>query len=357
MEKNIENIDVLSVFGLTEKQTALLFSLQRACVLDDAGNTKSKEQKTIKIKWVDKWSENITISPEDKMQSCITLIDSANLVQEFQKELKSTVTKTWFHLVILEAVTFIAYFPLSENKDENKPYSKLKYKEKVEYIKDIINKVGYGSPDIADTYYKAYKKAESKATGKSKIMQAALFVAITAVIAAIVAAAFAGAIAVFLVGAKFAGLKGAALVAACLAYLGGGAIATGGLGVAGGTMFVVGGGALLGGVTGGAAFAGKVALFGSSSKITLSFAAKIQVVLCEIILNEQKDIKMAQAILNNYKENIVELKSTITKMKLENDKNKAQIKNLEESVKFMENIFKEMNRVKSSFEVGFDHEE
>ena len=114
---------------------------------------------------------------------------------------------------------------------------------------------------------------------------------------------------------------------------------------------------MLGGVTGGAALAGQIALFGSSSKFALSLAAKLDVVLREIILNEQKDIKMAQAILNSYKENIVKMKSTIAEMKLENEKSKAEIKNLEESVKYMENNFKEMNRFTSSFEVGLDHEE
>ena len=127
--------------------------------------------------------------------------------------------------------------------------------------------------------------------------------------------------------------------------------------MAGGVLVIVGGGALLGGVVGGAALAGQVALFGSSPKFALSLAAKLDVVLREIILNEQKDIKMAQAILNSYKENIVELKSAITKLKLENDNNKTQIKNLEESVTYMENIFKEMNRFTSSFKIGLDHDE
>ena len=234
MDKKFENIDILSVFGLTEKQTALLFSLQRACVLDDANNTKSDEQKTLKKEWVNKWCESITITPEDKTQTNIKLIDTANLVQEFKNELNSTETKTWFHLIILEAVAFTAYFPLSDNKEENKLYSKLKYREKIEYIKDFISKVGYGKPEIADLYYKMYKKAVDKATGKTgKIVRNILIVALAAALTAATAGAFAGKIAVLLVGAKFAGLKGAALVAACLAYLGGGAIAAGGLGMAG----------------------------------------------------------------------------------------------------------------------------
>ena len=350
MDNNFENMDILSVFGLTEKQTALLFSLQKACVLEDANNSKSEEHKIKKTEWAKKWSKVISKPPEDETQSCIELIDSVNLIQEFKNELDKTATKTWFHLIILESVTFIPYFPLSDDKDESKIYSKLKYKDKVEYIKDFINSVGYGKPEIADIYYKIYKKSVDKATGKTnKTIRNVLIIALAAAITAATAGAFAGKIAVLLVGAKFAGLKGMALVAACLAYIGGGAVAAGGMGMAGGIMVIVGGGVLLGGAAGGAALAGKVALFGSSPKFALSFAAKLDVVLREIILNEQKDIKLAQAILNNYKENIIELKSAITKLKLENDKNKAQIKNLEESVKYMENIFKEMNRFTSSF--------
>lgn len=358
MENTFETIDILSVFGLTEKQTALLFSLQRDCVLNDARNSKTEEHQTKKKEWADKWCKIISNTSDENAEQAIELIDSTNLVQGFKDELSKTAAKTWFHLIILEAVTFTAYFPLSDDKDENKTHSKLKYQNQIEYIKEFIVKVGYGKPEIADLYYKMYKKAEDKATGKTnRIIRNVLIIALAAALTAATAGVFAGKIAVLLVGAKFAGLKGAALVAACLAYLGGGAIAAGGLGMAGGVMVIVGGGALLGGAAGGAAIAGKVALFGSSSKFALSFAAKLDVVLREIILNEQKDIKLAQAILSNYKENIVELKSAIAKLKLENEKNKAQIKNLEESVKYMENIYKEMNRFTSSFEIGMEHEE
>jgi len=81
-------------------------------------------------------------------------------------------------MIILEAVAFNAYFPLSDNKDENKSYTKLKYKAQIEYIKEIIAKVGYGKPDIADHYLKLYKKSLNTATGKvQKIIFNTMFIA------------------------------------------------------------------------------------------------------------------------------------------------------------------------------------
>lgn len=349
MENEFENMDILSAFGLTEKQTALLFSLQKSCALKCAESSKSQEDKERKRAWIQQWSNSLSEVLHTKNAS---LIKEADLIPEFQKELKESVTKTWFHLIILETVTFKAYTPLGD-KTEDKAYSRLHYHSQVEYIKNFIMLVGYGKPEIAENYLNMYEKAKDKAVGKTqKIILNVTSVLLIGALVAATAGAFAGPAAVFLVGGQFAGLHGAALVSACLAFLGGGAIAAGGTGMAGGVMVICGGGALLGMAAGGAAVAGKETLFGSSPELALTLAAKLDVVLREIILNEQKDTLLAQEVLKNYKQNIINLNTQIKSLELENEQNKNNIKNLKKSVEYMEKIFGDMNRFASSFEVG-----
>lgn len=353
MENESKINDILSVFGLTAKQTALLFSLQKSCALKCADSSKSQENMERKRMWTKKWSESIEEILAVENQS---LIEEADLIQEFQKELRESGSKIWFQLIILEAVTFKAYTPLG-NEEEDKIYSRLHYHSQMEYIKSFILLTGYGNPEMAEKYWKMYERAEDKAAGKTqKIIINAISVVMVGALCAATASLLAGPIAVFLVGGQFAGLHGAALVSACLAFLGGGAIAAGGAGMAGGAMVICGGGALLGAAVGGAAVAGKEALFGTSPALVLTLAAKLDVVLREIILNEQKDIRLAQKVLENYKENILALNTRIASLELENKKNEGQIKNLKKAVEYMEKIFKDMNRFTSSFEVGLNEE-
>lgn len=349
MENELKSTDILSVFGLTAKQTALLFSLQKSCALKCADSSNSQENKERKRAWAEKWSESVSEILLEQNQS---LINETDLISEFQKELSKTKSKTWFHLIILEAVTFKAYTPLG-NETDDKSYRNLRYHSQVEYIKAFIMLVGYGKPEIAEHYLKMYEKAKDKAVGKTqKIIINMMSVLLVGALVAATAGMFAGPAAVFLVGGQFAGLHGAALLSACLAFLGGGAIAAGGAGMAGGVMVICGGGALLGIAAGGAAVAGKEALFSSSPELALTLAAKLDVVLREIILNEQRDTKFAQEVLNIYKENIVALNAQLMSLELENKKDKTQIKNLKKSVEYMEKIFRDMNRFTSSFEIG-----
>lgn len=354
MENEAKVNDILSVFGLTGKQTALLFSLQKSCALKCADSSKSQEDRERKRMWTDKWSASIKgiLAKENQ-----PLIEEIDLIQEFQKELRKSNSKIWFHLIILEAVTFKAYTPLG-NTEEDKIYSRLHYDRQIEYIKNIILLTGYGKPEMAEKYLELYEKAEDRAAGKTqKIIINVISVVMVGALCAATASLLAGPIAVFLVGGQFAGLHGAALVSACLAFLGGGAIAAGGAGMAGGAMVLCGGGALLGVAAGGAAVATKETLFSASPELALTLAAKLDVVLREIILNEQKDIKIAQKVLESYKENILALNMRIASLELENEKNEAQIKNLKKAVEYMEKIFRDMNRFTSSFEVGLNEGE
>ena len=164
-----------------------------------------------------------------------------------------------------------------------------------------------------------------------KVTKIALGVVSTVAVAAIVAATagvLAGPIAVALFGSQFVGLSGAALTAACLAMAGGGAIAIGGTGMIGGIAAIVGGGALLGMAGGGAAISAVTLFVASTPQLALTQAAKLEVVLKEIVLNAQKDIKSAQQVLENYRNQIMNLNSELAKIRLDSEKNKKTISNI-----------------------------
>ena len=61
----------------------------------------------------------------------------------------------------------------------------------------------------------------------------------------------------------------------------------------------------------------------------LTQAAKLQVVLKEIILNAQKDIIFAQEVLETYKSNITNLSTQIKEQQFQRDKDHKIIKDME----------------------------
>ena len=169
-----------------------------------------------------------------------------------------------------------------------------------------------------------------------------------------IAGAFAGPIAVMLFPSQVGKLAGAALVNACLAMAGGGAIAVGGGGMAAGVITIVGGGALLGLAGGGTLVGGINLLISSTPDLTLTQAAKLQVVLKEIILIAQKDIICAQEVLEIYKSNITNLSTHIKEQQLHKDKDHKTIKDMEKSLSYMEKAFKDMESFLTDFQGGND---
>ena len=228
--------------------------------------------------------------------------------------------KTPLFLILLETVLFIPYYQLADNN----PVRKIKINKEAQKdsLHQIANILTINSSYV-NTFSSSYIKAKDHLTGFwTKVLVSGLIgtvlIALTAGFAApFIASAFAG-----------AGLSGAAAISAGLAALGGGAIAAGGFGMAGGIAAVVGGGAILGGVGGGVAGA----LLSSSPDFTLSQAAKLEVVMKEIILGSQKDILMAQDILNRQQEAIQVLEKDLQNFKLKEDENKDKIKNLTISI-------------------------
>ena len=372
------NIDKL---GLTVEQTEILYNLEYLKTAHDIQATKQPINnsgiKNLKQVWLDEWQEYISKSFANFLQ-----IEDAELHWYSKEELVCKIEEnepkgTWFRLVLLEAMLFEPYYPLSVEKDTkgNKVPSK-------KYAQLQIPTCGYakGSGDsfldsfFSGSYYsqgyiKRLRKCFDKVVLEMKEVLKGVLIggAITAgilLITILTAGAFAPAIAVALVGSNFAGLSGAALSSACLAYLGGGAIAAGGLGMAGGTAAIVGGGAVLGigaglGVGGAVGTAG---LVGKQNTILLS--AKLLVAVREIFLNDEHDISYSDSVYEQYVQSILDIEKGLVDLRLRadvaNDKEKKelkqQIKNAEETVEAMKIARKSLLKFKSSFAEGLSLE-
>ena len=358
-------------FGLTLAQTEILYNLEMYKTVNDV---KLNGKKTdLRSQWLEEWKhymeEGFSSFVDDK-----TAVLHWYSIQELHDAVNANSPELpWFRLVLLEAMLFEPYYPLSTEIDKKgNEVPSTKYKEL------HLPLVGYSKSDgdkfldsfFTESFYqKGYISRLRKCYDRvirelNEVLKNAIkSIAITAgvVIAAIATAgAFAPAIAVALVGSNFAGLSGAALTSACLAYLGGGAIAAGGLGMAGGTMAIVGGGAVLGlGVGAGVGGAvGAAGILGKKDMILQS--AKLMVSVREIFLNDEHDIEYSNTVYEQYVQNIADIEKGLVELRLkanvvdkeEKKQITTQIKNTEKAVKAMKIAMKSMNKFNSSFAQG-----
>lgn len=363
--------------GLTEEQTEILYNLEFYKTINDINATKIPvgvgKVKELKSEWVQEWKTYMTSGYASFLQSStdeLTWHDLNSLIELIKK---NDPTKPWFRLVLLEAMLFEPYYPLSLEEDKkgnevpSKKYNSINtpvtgYKKSVgdKYLDETFGQLFCG-----EGYVKRLRKCYDKVIRElNEVLKTALTsLAITAAVtlaAVATAGAFAPAIAVTLVGSNFAGLSGAALTSACLAYLGGGAIAAGGLGMAGGTAAIVGGGAILGlGVGAGVGgITGSVSLMGKKNTILQS--AKLMVSVREIFLNDEHDIEYSNSVYEQYVQNIAKIEKDLVELRLKADtadtkekkRLKAEIKNAEDSVSAMKIAMKSMNKFISSYKVG-----
>jgi hypothetical protein len=364
-------------FGLTVGQTEILYNLEYYKTLNDIGATKTPINnegiKRLKQDWLDEWKEYISNGFSSFLQ-----IEGAELHWYTEQELIRKIEEnkpqdTWFRLVLLEAMLFEPYYPLSLEKDKKgNDVPSRKYKK----LQNIVNGYKKGTGDeyinslFTGNYYpKGYIKRLRKCYGKvlmelNEVLKSAIIglaaAAIIAVVAVAAAGALAGPIAVVLVGSNFAGLHGAAFLSACLAYLGGGAIAAGGFGMAGGVATIVGGGIVLslgvGAGVGGAV--GAAGLLGKQNTIIQS--AKLLVSVREIFLNDEHDTVYSNSVYEKYVQNIMDIEKGIVELKLQADEAnsnekeelKVKIKKAEESVEVMKIAKKKLRKFMSSFEEG-----
>lgn len=313
--------------GLTSEQTRILFSCQQGIVLCDiAGETNTQKRKQKQLWAKERKASCETLLKKSKTKPFELLERPDDLESELKKVSSDLEVRTPLFLILMEVVFFTPYHKLDDKKDN--PYKSLKISSK-QAVNDML--AAYADVlgvdrDYIERFKRSRKKSIKSISGYwTKVL---VYGAAGAVVIAIT-----GGLAAPAIGAMFAGagLSGAAAISAGLAALGGGAIAAGGFGMAGGIAVIVGGGAILG--LGAGCSTGM--LFSGSSQFALSEATKLEVVMKEIILFAQKDIRLAQEIIKKQREATEKLQEDLFELRRSESNNKKAIKNLTKSLKYL----------------------
>lgn len=364
-------------FGLSLEQTEILYNLEYYKTLDDIEHTNipitGESVKELKTAWIQEWTKFIS----DGFES-FTQVPGAKMHWYTMGELQQYIAgqnpnEPWYRLILLEAMLFEPYYPLGTEKDKkgnDVPCKKYKYlnnpingfkKNEGDRFLNAQFTGKYCEQEYVKRLRKSYNNRMNELNEVLKTVITSLSItAVIAIVTVATAGAFAGSIAVILVGSNFAGLSGAALTSACLAYLGGGAIAAGGAGMLGGTIAIVGGGAALGiGVGAGVGGAvGSAGLLGK--KNTIMQSAKLLTSVREIFLNDEHDVEFSNSVYEQYLQNITEIEKGLVELRLKKDVAKGKekkaiaesIKKAEESVEAMKVARKNMLKYNSSFAEG-----
>ena len=354
--ENDNDNSILEMFGLTYRQSLLLFSAEKLVAENDCHAEKNENKRNTKAAWITEWEKGILeyLKALDKEQESV-LLTYTELQKQFREELYQSHNRTWYYIVALELIEFVPYSPLGSNDD--KQYLKCKYDDKgFSFTASLLHSHGYLSKEKIERLDKVYTKSLSQISGKagSVAIKALAIVSITAVATAI-AAIGAPQIAVAIYGKEFA-FYGAALTSVCLASACSGVAAFMGVtGMAGGVLTIAGGGAILGIAVGGTAVGIGSALMLSAPEYTLTQAAKLETVLKEVILNAQQDVVSAQKIIQRYREQIAELNKQLASMELENENNKKEIKNIKTCIKYLTKSYKDMNAFTAAYEIGLQN--
>lgn len=359
--------------GLSLEQTEILYNLEYYKTLHDIKTTNipitGEAIKELKSAWLQEWAKFIS----DGFES-FTQVPRAEMhwysVDELQQFIdRQNPNEPWYRLILLEAMLFEPYYPLGIEKDKkgndvpckkykhlNNPINSFKKSEGDRFLNEQFTGK-YCDYGYVKRLRKSYDKRMNELNEVLKTVITSLSItAVIAIVTVATAGAFAGSIAVALVGSNFAGLSGAALTSACLAYLGGGAIAAGGAGMLGGTIAIVGGGAALGIGVGGAI--GSVGLMGKKNAIMQS--AKLLTSVREIFLNDEHDVEFSNSVYEQYLQNITEMEKGLIDLRLKKDVAKGKekkaitetIKKAEESVDAMKVARKSMLKYNSAFAEG-----
>jgi predicted GTPase len=348
-----------NILGLTLEQTRLLYSYQYFITNSDILAEKDLNIRNKKRKWLNNWKETVESTLKPLAYSVFNEIIASGMIEvkdlrrvfselthtekyakillsknEIEVEtnrlqLMSKNLNTPFYLILLELTLFNAYYPLNPTKKSD--YKNLKLNETVNKSNLLqcatLLKIPFS---YVDKYKETYKKSIRNISGFwNKIL-------IGGIAGAVIIGVTGGLAAPFIAGlAAPAGLAGAAAINAGLAALGGGAIAAGGFGMAGGMAVIVGGGTILGITSGGAAGA----LLSSSSDFALQQAAKLEVVMKEIILFAQKDVRYAQEILKQQRDFIEAQEMELLRLKRNEQKHAEQIKTLKKSIEYLRKAY------------------
>ena len=363
--------------GLSLEQTEILYNLEYYKTLNDIETTNipitGASVKGLKTTWLQEWSKFISDGFESFTQVPGAEMHWYSMNELYQRISENNPNEPWYRLILLEAMLFEPYYPLGMEKDKkgndvpckkyknlNNPINSFKKTEGDNFINEQFTGK-YCEPGYVKRLRKSYNKRMNELSEVLKTVITSLSItAVIAIVTVATAGAFAGPIAVALVGSNFAGLSGAALTSACLAYLGGGAIAAGGAGMLGGTITIVGGGAALG-IGVGAGIGGAVSSVGlMGKKNTIMQSAKLLTSVREIFLNDEHDVEFSNSVYEQYLQNITEIEKGLVELRLKKDVAQGKekkaiaetIKKAEQSIEAMKVARKSMLKYNSSFAEG-----
>ncbi|MDJ1173785.1 hypothetical protein [Roseofilum capinflatum] len=322
-------------FGLTLPQTQLMYSLEYNLVLTDIKLEENKDKKRLKITWLEKWRDSMNLILQNHKQVNPSMDITLGLITNFdelkvkaREQAQEVEHKFSFYLILLESTLFTPYYPIFGDARDNQ-FKGLKFADQnliEEKLKSFARLLKLDSECIK-RFQSHYKDAVSGIKGGFNPW---ITGAIGAVALAAVAALGTPIIAGILAPIVAPGLSGAAAVTSVLAFLGGGAIAAGGLGMAGGAAVIAGGGAILGAGTG----VGMGSLLAQSPTTAINQAAKLEVVMKELIF-VQKDIRLAQEIIKEQRQGIRALEDERDELMYNKQDNEEKIKKLEEALDYL----------------------
>lgn len=321
-------------FGLTLEQTRIMFSYQYHLVLADIECETNFEKKQLKRKWLSTWRESTEVFLKSQIAKDSYTAASFHLVNDFEvlknlaKKIKDEVdNKLTLYLILLEATLFTPYYLLGDSSDEK--FKGLKIADEENLTKKLeLFAISLGIDSNCVRRFKSnYKQSiEGIKGGINPWLVGIVGTVVLAVVAAFATPLIAGLLAPILAP----GLSGAAAISAVLAALGGGAIAAGGFGMAGGFAVIVAGGSILGAGVG----VGIGSLFAQSPETALTQAAKLEVVMKEIICI-QKDIRLSQEILKEQRQAIRSLEDQLDELHLNKENNQKEIENLKKAIEYL----------------------
>lgn len=323
-------MDNYSVFGLTALQTEILYELERRLVQNDISVSEKNADK--KKMWLSEWNESIERYFNETLNIKNIKVFNKCSDAELLKYIKSDSDNTvWKYMVLFECVLFHAYYPFKKEDLKKWKGLKMSSKPRLELLEVLAKEYLQVDVKYIDTFKKAYVKSIRRMSNFWLKVAGVAGVVIVLVLIAILTGQYE-------ILAWFAkeGTSGAALTSSGLAALGGGSIAAGGGGVALGTAVYVGGGVLLGTAVG--VPSGLLIATATNSKLFLSQAAKMEVVLKEIVLAIQKDTAYFQKVMLSLYEQAATLTAEVQKLKLEEENNKKKIKELKRSISYLEKV-------------------
>ena len=278
----------------------------------------------------------LLIGNQDKLETNPNYIFKTTL--ELYKAYNKLVTyghHRWLTLIYLDLNSFYPYHPLD---NDMKKYKDLKLN--TNFLIDVFipqqNALTFTKIDAIE---KEIRKTVNiiKCTNRKILIGSGSVLTLGALTGG-VAFVLAPKIAVILAGSSVAGLSGAALTSASLALVGGGSLAAGGLGMAGGTALIVGGGSLLGATLGTASIL--VTLGSKSSEYALLESTKLLTYVNKELISLRDSYTYLTTI---YKTLLKQINALETAMEDLDDK--LEIKNIKESINYIENCSKEVLKI------------